>query len=470
MMLIKLRRFLVSGYYLPIPLLIGLFGLFGNEQTKIISMIVNVFLLTAVLFISDDLLPALSPAFCTIIIGATLLETLEIVIPYIPFAYPVVVATVFHVIRYRNPIRIGLSFPGLVITAVAVLISGIGTDISTRDYASLGAIYHLIGLSVGLIVLYFFFATNRRADRGFDPIHYFLMSLTVLGLLCAATIMDPFFDWLIPNITAAAEGNGWSPKDYFPAIFYRNTISTLGVMCIPSAFYLAKNAKHTLSHVGFLLLGLVIYLGAVLTLARTAIMFGTMLLVICLVYYLWGRDSWKAKAVSLALLTVCATVTLILLWKPLISLLDFRLPKGWISSTESRAQLLVRSFSDFLAHPIFGIGITSLANTDIYSAEGCICWYHMYFPQLWGSMGLFGIVAYMVQLALRARLVLTKPDKQSIAMGLVYLGLFLYSQTDPGEFAPIPYAVLTVPLFMLLEGRSQVIKQKATEQKTAADP
>ena len=88
----------------------------------------------------------------------------------------------------------------------------------------------------------------------------------------------------------------------------------------------------------------------------------------------------------------------------------------------------------------------------------------------WGSMGLFGIVAYMGQLALRARLVLTKPDMQSIAMGLVYLGLFLYSQTDPGEFAPIPYAVLSVPLFMLLEGRSQAVKQQANEQKTAADP
>ena len=128
---------------------------------------------------------------------------------------------------------------------------------------------------------------------------------------------------------------------------------------------------------------------------------------------------------------------------------------------------LLRSIRDFWEHPWFGIGISSTANTDIYSAEGCICWYHMYFPQIWGSMGLLGLIAYALQFFFRAKLVFTNPDMQSLGMGLVYLGLFLYSQTDPGEFAPIPYAVLAVPLFVLLEGRAR--KLKKAEKETASE-
>ena len=466
-MLPKIRRFLVSGYFLPLPLLFGLVGIFENQQAKMISMILNVFLLTAVLFLSDDLLPALAPAFCTIIIGATLLEILEVVIPYIPFAYPVVIATVFHLIRYRKPLWVGSSFYGLIITSVAVLLSGIGTDIATRDYSSLGAIYHLIGLSVGLIVLYLFFATNRKEERDFDPIHYFLMCLIVMGLLCAAVILENFLEWSIQLSRGITVEGKETFSAFFNEIFYRNTISTLGVMCIPSAFYMAKRAKNAFEHIVFFFVGILIYVGAALTLARTAILFGTLLLLICLVYYFRGRRDIITKSMNLVLLLLFGAIFLYIFREAIAELLDFRLPKGWISPTESRARLLLRSLEDFRAHPLFGIGITSLANTDIYSAEGCICWYHLYFPQLWGSMGILGLVAYGIQLVIRAKLVFTKPDAQSIAMGLVYLGLFLYSQTDPGEFAPIPYAVLTVPLFMLLEGRARKLKkqsQKASER------
>ena len=61
-MLTRFRNFLLSPTYLLFPLFIGLFGLLGDEKIKIASMIVNVFVITLILFLSDDLLPALLPA------------------------------------------------------------------------------------------------------------------------------------------------------------------------------------------------------------------------------------------------------------------------------------------------------------------------------------------------------------------------------------------------------------------------
>lgn len=464
-MLSKIRHFMTSPFFLPIPLVIGLIGLLGGDILAIISMLTNVFLLTLVLFLSDDLLPALLPAFCIITVGVTLLERLTVVIPYIPFAFPVAIAFVFHKIRYCGRPRLGLSFWGLVITSVAIWISGIGTPLASRDYSSLAAIYHLIGLSVGLLALYLLFAMKPHKKRSYDPIHYFMACLSALGLLCFAIVFDKFLEWLIPLLTEALRGTSqkinWSLTPYLSSISYRNTISTLAVMCLPSSFYLAKQSRHIWSHILCFLMGIVVYIGAALTMARTALLFGTLLLAICVVYYLWGKELRLAKGINMAVISACLIVALLLFWEPITSFLDFRLAQGWLSAGEARVDLLIRSFEDFRAHPWFGIGITSIANSDVYSATGCIGWYHLYFPQIWGSMGVFGMIAYTVQFVLRAKLVFFRPDRRSLAMGLVYLGLFLYSQTDPGEFAPIPYAVLTVPLFLLLEERKREISDES---------
>ncbi len=451
-MILKIRRFLCSPAFLLIPLMIGCVGLAETPTVKLISMLTNAYLVAFVLFVSDDLLPALLPAFCVIIIGATLLETLTVVIPYIPLALPVAIGFVFHLAVYRRAIRLGPSFLGLVASSAAILLSGIGTDLSTREYTSLASFYHFFGLSVGLILLYLLFAMNHKEERGYDHIHYFLSALLWMGVLCAGVILCRLLPWLLSYFSQGGEAVP-VPSDYFAAIPYRNTIANLGVMCIPAGFYLAGRCPRVWTSLLFFIASLIIYLGAVLTFARTAMLFGTLLLLICLVYCFFGRCPKKAKLLGLLLLGVSIVCFTALLWEPLSSLLSFRIHDGWISMDEARARLLLRSFSDFKAHPIFGIGITSTANSDIYNAPGCICWYHLYLPQIWGSMGLCGLCAYGFQLFVRAKLIFTRPDYQGVAMGLVYLGLLLYSQTDPGEFAPIPYAVLAVALFAILDGR-----------------
>jgi hypothetical protein len=76
----------------------------------------------------------------------------------------------------------------------------------------------------------------------------------------------------------------------------------------------------------------------------------------------------------------------------------------------------------------------------------------MYFPQIFASMGLVGFFAYLLQILLRSTLIFRrKKGPVRSTLGLSYIGLFLMSQLNPGEFCPFPYAVMAIAVFVMLE-------------------
>ena len=133
-------------------------------------------------------------------------------------------------------------------------------------------------------------------------------------------------------------------------------------------------------------------------------------------------------------------------------------------SNNMRIALLRRSLADFSSHPIFGVGLGYTGNQDIYCPKaGAMNWYHMMIPQIIGSMGTVGILGYLAQFIIRARMVIKSFDAYNANLALSYLGLFFMSQVNPGEFCPIPYSLLAVLLFMLIERRSESKKKAALE-------
>ena len=111
--------------------------------------------------------------------------------------------------------------------------------------------------------------------------------------------------------------------------------------------------------------------------------------------------------------------------------------------------------------PIFGIGLRNHALDGIYDPKkGALCWFHMYFPQIFASMGLVGFSAYMIQILLRSTLVFRrKKGPVRSTLGLSYIGLFLMSQLNPGEFCPFPYALMAVAIFVMLEQLEETERQ-----------
>ena len=76
---------------------------------------------------------------------------------------------------------------------------------------------------------------------------------------------------------------------------------------------------------------------------------------------------------------------------------------------------------------------------------------NMMIPQIIGSMGTLGIVAYTFRLVTQLRLVWQKRNLMTAMLALSYLGLLLMSQVNPGEFCPLPYGLLATIIFIMIE-------------------
>lgn len=461
-MLNRIHTLLLSPCYFCFILLLSVVGYSLGGSAMIAVMIVLVQLIALTLCLSDDLAPTLLPLLSLIVLGTTLIGRMELMTPFIPCAYTLIPACVLHFIWYRKykVIRIGASFYPLLGTAAAILLSGIG-NLASTDFSKPIVWYYLLMMSVGLVMLYFLFASEVKREKSYDQLRYFLQALVFTGILCTVVIGGNFFTWVLESDAPLRV------YDYFLLIPYRNVIANLLLLCLPAPFYFAGYVADRLtSQILYFSVGFLFFGAMLLTAARAALLFGALMLLLCLVYYFCSHKTWHCKILSFLVVVAGLTLVAYFFYEPISQLISSRLDGGLASPNEARWRLLLRSFEDFRDHPFFGIGFCSSQNADIYSAEGCISWYHLYFPQIWGSLGLFGCAMFFYQIFVRARLALYKPNAKTVALMLSYLGIFLYSQLDPGEFVPIPFAALAVLMFVYFErhceenGRYRLYKRK----------
>ena len=192
--------------------------------------------------------------------------------------------------------------------------------------------------------------------------------------------------------------------------------------------------------------------GLALTGSRSALLFGVALLGLGFVYLVrWGLIPRKVVLP----LCVAGAVLAVLVGPELLSLMmDSRMEDGHLfhQGDSVRVQLFLRGITDFLHNPVFGIGLISQRNSDLFTGvEGSMVFYHNSIAQIMGSMGLVGIAAYGV--LMRDRIALLRAGKTPFvrALALSYLGMLLISLTNPGEFCPFPNAALMVMVFTLAE-------------------
>ena len=157
----------------------------------------------------------------------------------------------------------------------------------------------------------------------------------------------------------------------------------------------------------------------------------------------------KKRGIVLAFAMLCIAPCIV----AVIWFVHSRGDKGLISFYgEARSNLFIRSFEDFVANPIFGRGLGYTGNSDLYDGkQGTMTWYHMMIPQIVGSLGLVGMYCYGKQIVERFGLMLKKTDSYILTLGLSYVGLLLMSQVNPGEFCPLPYELLAVVNFIMIE-------------------
>ncbi len=399
---------------------------------EVAGAILFVALIALKLVVCDDILPTTLPFLLLSTFLTSCYDSYDTFIVYLPFAPIVVACGLFHFVVYAKPFRNGESAFGIIAVSLAITLGGAGA-FGLWDYMH-GA-YYIFGLGFGMLLAYYLMKSQFSVRRDYDIRERFALIMTLMGVLCFVMVSAGYIRrWL--NLPTGAYAIGFS----------RNNISTLLMFAMPFPMFLGIKRKWLTA------LTAVFFGTACVTTSRGGLIFGTVEFLVCALIWILNGGTKKTRR---ALLCVGATALIALccgevIWKVIT---DRLLADGAVTGG-ARYTMLFEAFENFLASPWLGTGILddSLAYGE-FKKQGAMTWYHMYIPQIIGSMGVLGVLAYAFQFFVRARLTFTRRSPWSISLGVSYLGLLLISQVNPGEFCPLPFLLLATLLFILQERR-----------------
>lgn len=432
------KFFLNRYFYL---LLFCLASVMIVTENEVLGAFIFVTIICVALILCEDIMATVLPFLLLCVFITNCYDSYDIFMPYLWVAVPAVLAIVFHFVVYHRKMQIGNTFVGLIGISIALILGGCGV-LSPEEYFAPGVLFYTLGLGIGMVVAYLLLKPQFCVDRGYNVKEKFISILYIMGML--AVVMVLFF---ITEHTQYIQDNKTLP-DWQPS----NNISTILMFALPCPFfYLYRNRIHLLSI-------LTIYGAIILTGSRAGMLMGTIELFVCLfIAAIWDRGNRFTY--------VCIGIALIglgYMFGPFIMEFTTRIDLSeLITKDESRWQLMFRAKDLFLEHPIFGHGLGYQGNQDLYAPlKGAMSWYHMMIPQVVGSMGTIGILTYGFQFFLQTRCTVlsifqTKEiEERGLILTLVcsYIGVLLMSQVNPGLFCPLPYAVLGVIIFALIDG------------------
>ena len=382
----------------------------------------------------SDLLSLLLPALLFCLLSTHFYQNYGILLAHWPMFVAATVSVLLH--YYLYPVRRctgGLLKPLLGVSA-ATLLGGLGV-ISAREYFSVVSLYYVLALGPGMLGVYMLVRAQLTRRHSYDVLRRFLDILYYGGIFTGLVVLETYL------VHMAAFLRSYSVL-YFS---YRNFCATILLMALPTACLPSEDGRTRWGGMAFFCVSLL------LTGSRSALLFGSVLLAVCLCWlYRKYPERRRRYRTAAALLGVPALVGLGLLVPVLFA---SRMEGGaLITAQDSRVTFFMQAMRDFLASPIFGKGLGYLGNSAIFiGVSGSIVWYHNLFAQILGSMGLFGAAAYGYLYWTRARLLVCKRSAELPVAAFSALGMVLVSMTNPGEFCPLPNEFLMTALFAILE-------------------
>lgn len=446
---------------------------FFGVALLVLAVLVNVFSLEipgAIFFITviclelvvcEDTSVTLFPFLMVAAFMCTCYDSFDRLIKFVPLAIPASACVIYHFVRHKKRFYTGKTFVPLICVAFAVTLGGVGT-LPASDYFKPMALFYTFGLGFGMLGMYLLLKSRYTPDISLDACErkaaYKKLSKTLafdfymLGLLVSAMIIVYYVKNIDILINDQRVTDGFQP---------RNNFSTFLMFALPFPFYFTMDTEEKRNGGAFvrlsdihLLSALLMYVCIVFSGSRGGLVFGTVEIAVCFAYCVLVRGG--RRLVFYGLCALAAVVSAVFLAEPLIDFVSIRMGDGLVSGSEVRFNLLLRAVDDFKRNVVFGSGIGNTANTDVYSPKkGALTWYHLYIAQVVGSFGIVGILAYGYSIATRFSLFLTKSNVWKMTLGFSYLGVFMMSMVNPGEFSPIPYEMMTVLLFIYLENSEE---------------
>lgn len=436
----RLRAVLSSPVaYTVIFLMAAGFTLLGRE---VHGALVFVLIISVYLTVFDDLISSMLPFLLICTFTLKCYDSFDTFIEYKWFALPAIAAVIFHFSYYRKRITLGENFTGICAVAVAVTLGGL-FSISSEDYFRLVSLYYVFALGLGMVGGYLLVRASLEGRSVEESSKRFAIFMYLWGVFA----MYMVYQFVFANSEVIAEINS------IPDFQWSNNISTVLMFTLPFPFYFG------LEKWWHMIPGYLMYIAIMLTGSRGGMLLGTAEILIITIYVIFASGKHLQRLIAVGVMAV-ATFVVINNTFGLSELLNFdslKKPEEFVSSGEPRIILLRRSFEDFKSNILFGRGLGYQGNIDAYNPKkGALNFYHMMIPQIIGSMGLCGIVGYSWQFILRIRTLLRRINNYTVCLFISYLGVFMMSQVNPGEFVPLPYSLIAVTIFIIMEKQTPI--------------
>ena len=437
----KCSELFLSKYFI-LALFCGACAITAAKK-EVVGVAIYIGIICLALVLCEDIMATTMPFLLLCVFVTSCYDSYDTFIKFAPVAIPAALCLIFHFVYFRGRLSVGSTFWGLAAVAAALLLGGVGF-ISPSDYFRPMTLYYTLFLGIGMVVFYLLFKSQLSTPRKYDVRERLVSYLYVMGVLaCFAVIF--FLSQNIEHIRTTRT---------LPYLQASNNLSTILLFALPCPFFFVpKNRLHVI--VPVLMYGCMVLSGA-----RSGIILGAVELLICFIVSAWWD---KPRRFTYVCCAACLVGLAILGGNAVLRLSVNVSISELISVDEARYKLLQRAKELFPQCPVFGHGLGYTGNTDLYSSvKGAMEWYHMMIPQVVAGLGIFGSIAYLFQFFLRWRcaVMALRADKASgsqskpviVTLFLSYIGVLLMSQVNPGLFCPLPYSLMAVMIFALLDG------------------
>lgn len=202
---------------------------------------------------------------------------------------------------------------------------------------------------------------------------------------------------------------------------------------------------------------LLMFAAMLLSGSRAPLIFGVAEYYICvIVFTVIDRKRWYVYLLP----AIALTITACIFHEPILLYYSDTMELSFNFENEARFQMALRSWNEFRSNPLFGSGLGATDRQDIYNpVKFAMNWYHSAPFQIFGSLGIVGILAYLYLWYTRVKVFLAHRTIFGYTVMLSQIGLFLMSMVNPGFFCPFPYEFFMVMMFAVLANqKSQTSK------------
>ena len=316
---------------------------------------------------------------------------------------------------------------GMVCMAAALLLNGVGSGAWEPIDLALGAF-----MAAGLMVMYFVVLAMSGHTDGI--VEYVCKLCVICGLMICAE------SWLLLARTAA-DGTLFETESgnftgginrYVLALGWgeANVVAGTLVALIPPVMYFAYKGRFSvLSYIAALLM----YVTVLMLNARTSMLMGAIVLAACIVICCFtGKNKDTNRMMTLTTLALLAFGVVIA-----FSVIGFeRVPEflgNLFRVDQGDNQRFIRwadGMHDFASAPVFGVGFADGAGSGANDVNIYSNMYHNIFVELFGAMGLFGVIAFIIHFKGIAELCVRsfRPGRFIILLGVA--GVLMTSMLD----------------------------------------